>query len=185
MDIRKSSLITTIAGAGLMFAAGGAMAYTAKSIYFKAYGAGSSVNSSFSFDGGSDGLLTALSTDNVGGQNLTQDVAEYYDSGDTCTATDGTLGELYYLDESISVATYVNGGQIYGFADDGTECISLTTGVFNGSGPFYIVGGSGKFAGASGSGENYFNGLFLAAPSSPGSGFFASVQYNNNGTVTP
>ena len=152
MEMRRSSLITGLVAAGLMFAARGAMAYTARPIYFKGYGAGSSVNSSFSFDGGSDGLLTALGNDNVGGQNLAQDVAEYYDSGDTCTATDGTMGELYYLYESISVTTYVNGGQIYGFADKGTECVSFTTGVFNGSGPFYIVDGSGKFAGASGTG---------------------------------
>ena len=137
-----------------MFAAGGAMAYTAKPIYFKAYGAGSSMNSSFSFDGGSDGLLTAPGTDNVGGQNLAPDVVEYYDSGDTCTATDGSTGELYYSYESISVATYVNGGQIYGFADDGIECVSFTTGVINGSGPFVIFGGSGKLARVSGSGEN-------------------------------
>jgi hypothetical protein len=49
MDIRKSSLITTIAGVGLMFAVGGAVAYTAKPIYVKGSGAGGFVNTTFSF----------------------------------------------------------------------------------------------------------------------------------------
>ncbi|MGA2411355.1 MAG: hypothetical protein ABSG46_13325 [Candidatus Binataceae bacterium] len=181
MEMRRSSILAGAAVIGLMFAAGGASAYTAKPIYVKGYGAGDSVNTSFTFDIGPDGLATTVGSDDLGGQNFAQGVSEYYDSEDTCTATDGTVGELLYLYEDIAVTTYLNGGQIYGYADYGTECVSLTTGVLNGSNPFLIFGGSGKFAQATGSGEIYFNGVLLTAPSSPGSGFFASVQYTDSG----
>jgi hypothetical protein len=168
-----------------MFAAGGAMAYTAKPIYVKGYAAGSFINTTFSFDGGTDTLATYIGADTLGGEGVTQDVAEFYDSGDSCTATDGTVGEVFDLYEQVGVDTYVDGGQVYNFSDTGSECISLTTGVFNGSGSYIIFGGSGKFVGASGIIEAYFSGQELAVPSSPGSGFFGSAQASYYGSVTP
>jgi hypothetical protein len=185
MEIRKASLITTIAMAGLMFAAGGAMAYTAKPIYVKGYGAGSFINTTFSFYAGGDGLTTATGNDNVGGAYFVQGVSEYYDSDDTCWAIDGTLGEKYDKYLEIDVGTYLNGGQIYSYSVDGTECISLSTGVINGVDPTVTYGGSGKFAGASGSGVTYFTGVDLYSPEPPGTGFFGSIQYTNSGSVTP
>ena len=159
------------------------MAYTAKPIYLKGYLAGSFVNTTFTFDVGPDSLGTYIGADTLGGQELGQDVSEIYDSGDTCTATDGTVGELFDIYEDVAVSTYVNGGQIYNYANTGTECDSLTTGVFNGSISFVIFGGSGKFVGASGTFESYFNGQELAAPSS--SDFFGSTQISYSGTVSP
>ncbi|HUN58964.1 MAG TPA: hypothetical protein VMU41_12685 [Candidatus Binataceae bacterium] len=182
MDIRKSSLITTIAAAGLMFVAGNAMAYTAKPIYVRGSAAGSFVNTTFAFEEGPDSLATELGYDNLGGQSLSQVITEYYDADETCTATDGTIGEVFYLHEGYAVISYAIGGQLYTFADEGSECASLTTGVFSGSGPFYIIGGSGRFADASGTAETNFSGQFLDTPAE---GFFGSVQQTNYGTVTP
>lgn len=181
--MRRSSLLAGVVAVVLMFAAGGARAYTAKPIYLKAYGAGSFINTTFTFYKGPDGLTTEIGADTLGGQNFSQTVSEYYDSYDSCWATDGTLGELYYLYEALGVTTYVNGGQIYAYANDGTDCISLTTGVSNGSGPVTIFGGSGRFAYAYGTVEGYFNDLILAAPSPYD--LFGSVQTSVSGWVTP
>jgi hypothetical protein len=161
-----------------------AYSYSGK-IAFKGSEAGSYVNTGFSFDGGEDGIDTVYGVDTLGGPHLAQSVSEYYDSGDSCTASDGTIGELFDLSEALAIITYFNGGQIYLYSDDGTQCISLTTGVQKGSLDFYIIGGSGKFTGASGSGSTYFTGVELAAPSYPGSGFFGQVQDVFSGTVTP
>jgi hypothetical protein len=182
MAIRRMSLITTIVAAGLMLAAGGALAYAAKPIYFKGYAAGSFINTPFTFEYGSDGINTQVGYDSIAGQSLQQVVSEYYDAYDSCSASDGTLGEEFYLYEYLGIGTYLNGGQIYTYADEETECVSLTTGVYSGSGPFYIIGGSGKLAGGSGSGQDYFTGQFLGDPAK---GFFGSVQASWYGTVTP
>ncbi len=177
----KSALVVAF---GSMLSVAPAYAYAGK-IAFKGAEAGSFVNSSFSFYGGDDGLNTLYGVDNLGGPHLDQNVSEYYDSGYSCTASDGTIGEKFDLSEDLAVVTYFNGGQIFNYADSGSECISLTTGVFNGSADFYVIGGSGKFTGASGSGSTYFSGVELAAPDYPGSGFFGQVQSVYSGSVTP
>jgi hypothetical protein len=182
MDMRRSLLLSGVAAVGLMFAAGGARAYTAKPIYFKGYAAGSVTSTPFIFKVGPDLLTTEIGFDSLGGQNFRQTVTEAYDTGDTCTATDQTLGEQFDTYESLAVTTYFNGGQIDAFSDQGTTCVSVTTGVANSSTSYVVFDGTGRFAGASGTLENYGAGRFIAPPSE---GFFASWQSSYSGTVTP
>jgi hypothetical protein len=124
-----------------------AYAYSGK-IAFKGSEAGTFVNTNFSFYGGEDGLDTVYGVDTLGGPHINQGVSEYYDSGDSCTASDGTIGELFYLSEALGVLTYLNGGQIYTYSDNGSQCLSLTTGATKGTTELYVIGGSGKFTGA-------------------------------------
>jgi hypothetical protein len=182
MEMRRSSLLAVAAAAGLMFAAGGTRAYTAKPIYFKGYVAGSFINTTFTFHVGPDQIFTQIGYDTLGGQNFGQIVAEYYDSGDPCTAPDKTIGEQFDLYEAFGVTTYASGGQIYTVAFEGTACTSLTTGVGNASGPSIIAGGSGRFAGAAGSIETYLNDQFFPPTAS---GLFGGIQSSYSGTVTP
>ncbi len=177
--------VALVVAFGLTLSVAPVHAYPGKSIAFNGSEAGTYVSADFSFFGGEDSLDTEYGVDTLGGQRITQAVEEYYDSGDSCTASDGTIGELFYLSEALGVVTYFNGGQVFVYSVDGGQCISLSTGVLKGSFKFVILGGTGKFTGASGSGTDYFTGVQLAAPSYPGSGFFGQVQDVFSGTITP
>jgi hypothetical protein len=184
-DRMLRSQLITIAAAASLFLAAPAGAKPSTPIYFKGYDAGSATNSSFSFDGDDGGgLNTDYGFDTIGGPNLNQGITEYADSGKSCTASDGTVGEILDLVDALEVNTYFNGGQIFYFSDSASECVSLTTGVYTGTVKYSIVGGSGKFTGASGSGTADVMGL-VVAPTAPGSGFFGSFQESLCGTFTP
>jgi hypothetical protein len=167
-----------------MLAIAPAHADASGSTYVKGYGSGTVVSTDFSFNQGSDGLFTVFGNDTLGGPDLGQGVSEFEPTDNWCTAPDNSIGELYYLYESLSVSTYVNGGQLYNYSDYGNECFSLTTTSYGGSIKFKTIGGSGRFSGASGYLTQYFSGNELAAPPSPGSGFFLTVQYSFTGTIS-
>ena len=67
--MRRSSLLA-VAAAGLMFAAGSSRAHTAKPINFKGHGAGSFINTTFTFDVGPDIIATQTGYDTLSGRNF-------------------------------------------------------------------------------------------------------------------
>ncbi|MGA2409793.1 MAG: hypothetical protein ABSG46_05300 [Candidatus Binataceae bacterium] len=182
----RTKLTIAFGALGMMLSVAVAQAYPpSHPIAVKGSDAGSFVNSSFSFGGGVDAINTNYGADTLGGPFISQVVSEVHFSGDTCIASDGSIGFLNDLYEALVVTTYFAGGQLYTFSDDGTQCDSETTGVDSGSSTFTVIGGNGKFAGASGSGSASFTAVDLAAPYSPSVGFFGANQDTYSGTVTP
>jgi len=70
-------------------------------------------------------------------------------------------------------------------SDSGSQCVSDTTGVTSGQLSYTIIGGTGSFADASGSGTTTFSSQILSLPGSPGYGIFGSVQFSTSATITP
>jgi len=123
-----------------------------------------------------------------------------------CTAADGTAGELYPLEFAEFVNTYnFNSDQIWGYSFTGSACVSNTTGSLSVSNEFTILGGTGRFTGASGTvttkqspviGFLYFSNfafppynLSYACPVAscpyPATGQFGQLTSTTTGTITP
>jgi hypothetical protein len=164
----------------------------AKTVTVKGSGQGTDLTSAFSFDGVAPALsIVSTGKDNIGGTFNIQDVGEYSFTADSCTAPDGTAGAASFLVQSAAVNNYKD-GQIYtsGTAGAGNSgCTSSTTpgtGSFGLSETQLVIGGSGKFAKASGSITFTVVGTGLAAPgSTPGAlGSFGAFQYTTSESVT-
>jgi hypothetical protein len=155
----------------------------------KGSGSFSFVSAFFTYDGVNGAILaTGSGEDNFGGQETFQCVAEEVATKTSCTAPDGSAGTRFNLVQADCVFTYKQ-GQLYTKAVGaaaGGECGSNTTTSSGGSITYTVTGGSGKFAGASGSLTLPFNDQTLAAPvSPPGSfGVFGAAQFTSSGSVT-
>jgi hypothetical protein len=146
------------------------------------------VTTDFSYDGLN--LATSVSylgSDNVGGKLLAGAGVDEYSatSSGACTASDGSTGTAYSLVGANAVSTYT-AGQLYAVAATGSSiCVNASFTAFNGSVTFEVTGGSRNFSKAAGSITENFSGVYLAAPTSPGFGFFGAAQYAiTGGSVT-
>jgi hypothetical protein len=151
--------------------------------------AGTFVTVNFTYDGASDaGLTTYSGDDNIGGPFHGQEIDEYSFTRTSCTAPDRTAGTAFVLVQANKVETY-HQGQLYSAAAGaaaGTGCASDTTGSTSAIETFSVIGGTGKFANASGSLTITITAQVLAAPGSPpGSlGLFGARQVTRTGSVT-
>jgi hypothetical protein len=125
-------------------------------------------------DGVPAGWETGVVTGNLG-KHTYQGVSETVPTG----ATAECPGGVFIIDAQNGFGTYTetfpNGDQLYSLTLTRTICFD-SVGGFPGSGTFRAVGGTGKFAGASGNGENSFTGFFQAfdANANPLQGFGSS-----------
>ncbi len=72
-------------------------------------------------------------------------------TGPPCTAPDGTAGETYSLEFALFVNSYnFKPDQLWGIFPHGHPCGSNTTGSNSESEEFTVLGGSGRFTGATG-----------------------------------
>jgi hypothetical protein len=170
-----------------LVSAGGAEAKTVK---VKGSDQGTGLTSAFSFDGVAPALsITYTGKDNIGGTFNAQDVGEYAFTATGCTAPDGSAGTKFVLLQAAAVINYED-GQLYlsGAAAAGNSgCASNTTGSFDLTETSTVIGGTGKFANASGSTTGTIaNGRELATPGMPpGSlGQFSAFQSSYTGSVT-
>jgi hypothetical protein len=151
--------------------------------------AGTFVTANFTYDGVAPAIsITYAGSDNLGGPFTSQDIGEYVGTGSSCTAPDGSAGTVFVLVQATEVDTY-NQGQLYSTgtgAAAGSGCTSNTTGSFGLSETHSVIGGTGKFADASGSIAGTTTGKDLAVPGSPpGSlGIFGAFQDVRTGAVT-
>jgi len=161
----------------------------AKTVKVKGSGQGTGLTSAFSFDGVAPASsIIPTGKDNIGGTSNNQDVGEYSVTASSCTAPDGTAGTAFVLVEARLVHNY-NKDQLYssGTAAAGNSgCGSNTTGSFGLTETQSVIGGTGKFANASGSISFQVTGTTLAAPGSPPGalGLFSGFQFTESGSVT-
>jgi len=161
----------------------------AKTVAVKGSAQGTGLTANFSFDGVTPALsIISTGKDNLGGTFNTQDVGEYAFTATSCTAPDGSAGVEFVLVQAAGVTNY-KGGQIYtsGTAAAGNKgCASNTTGSFGLTETASVIGGTGKFANASGSNIFTVTGTTLAAPGSPPGklGDFNAFQDTFSGSVT-
>jgi hypothetical protein len=151
--------------------------------------AGTFVTANFTYDGVAPAIsITYTGQDNLGGSFTGQDIGEYSVTTRRCTAPDGSAGTVFVLVRATEVDTY-NQGQLYSAgagAAAGIGCESNTTGSFGLIETHSVMGGTGKFASASGSIMHKVTGKTLAAPGSPPGkrGEFGAVQATRTGSVT-
>jgi len=121
-------------------------------------------------------------------------------TGPPCTLPDGTAGEVYPLEFAEFVNTYnFSDNQIFGYSFTGSAC-SGATGSFSISNEFTILGGTGRFTGATGTVTQkasvvvgylyYFNQPFPPynlhyGSFTTGTGWFAQATATETGTITP
>jgi len=145
-------------------------------------------NNSFSYDGlALVDVGNLIGHDNIEGNFVAQDYSETAATGSgTCTAPDGTAGSNYPFVEDFQINTYPSGDQMIWFFGTGSPvCTSNTTGSFGGTENGTIVGGSGKFANASGPIHESYTGVTISSPASPGSGYIYIDQNTVTGSLTP
>ena len=121
-------------------------------------------------------------------------------TGPPCTAPDKTAGESLVLEFAEFVNTYnFKPDQIWGYSVTGSLCASNTTGSNDASTEFTILGGAGRFMGATGTVTQnepdvigflyYFNQPFppynLSYGSYVGTGAFGQTTGATTGTITP
>ena len=164
----------------------------AETVSVKGSGSYTGVPVNFSFDGtGHPGnpsgaaaqeLLTGH--DNIGGPFTGENIGEYaLDPSTSCTAPDGTAGIRLELVEAVGAVAY-NQGQLYFYGvGPGSGCISTSTAVFVLSETHTVLGGTGKFANASGSITMTQTGKVLGAPASPGFGIFTAASITEAGRL--
>jgi len=127
--------------------------------------------------GNPDGMAAGWSTAELTGKlgkRTSQSVGEVVPTGPTPECPGG----VFIIDAQNGIGfgtttqTWPNGDQIYGQSVTRTQC-SDTVGRFTGTDTARIVGGTGKFAGASGTVEQSFSGFFqyFDANASPAQGF--------------
>jgi len=161
----------------------------AGTIPFIGFGTYTNVNSSFTYDGAaSAALLTGSESSNLGPATF-QVVSEVSPSTVACTAPDGTAGTTFDLVQTDAAGAWGQKGQLFFTAvgaQAGSQCVSSTTGSNGGSITYTITGGTGAFAGASGSTLLKFTGHTLAATGSPpgSTGIFGAGQFTFSGSLT-
>lgn len=161
MDSKKRLIIGAALGCLLVAGTG---RVEAKEIPLKGKIAGTFLSARL--DRNDDGLPASWETGVVIGKpekRPYQGIAEAVPTGPTTACPGG----LFIIDAQNGqgfgtwTETFPNGDQLYGRVLTRTFC-SNGVGGFTGSSTLSYVGGTGKFAGASGNGENSFAGFYLA-----------------------
>jgi hypothetical protein len=159
----------------------------AKEIPYKGNFAGTTVSTHLDLN--DDNRSAFLSTTEVSGtlgKRRQQGVVEPVSTGPTAECPGGVsiVDAQNGVGWGAATATFPNGDQLYFQTLTRTACTDAL-GRFTGSDTFSIVGGTGKFAGASGNGELSFAGFFQAfdANAVPPQGF-GSVSGEFEGTLT-
>jgi len=178
----KTQILGILGGIALLLAAGSVYAGSPRPVKYLAASGCTFISTGITFDGGINFASedTCTSNDNFGFPS-TQGLSAYYDTLTTCTAPDGTPGELFGLEFSTFASTYlfVN-DQIWTYSFDGSICASDFTGAFAGSTTYTTYGGTGRFTGATGTSTFNATGSYLDRQ-----GNFGRYTSTGTGTITP
>jgi hypothetical protein len=196
--MEKRRILSFLAAAlALSFAA---QAIAGSSIPFTANYSGSATLALFSFDANFAGISTYGEAGTFGQAtgrparsyqpHPSQDVTETAPDGKTCTVSGhaANAGTEYTLVGDSDIVRYSSNGDLqYRQATSVTSCVDTSSGTppfaFTDQGSGIIIGGTGRFAGASGNYSFSDSGSILSQPSSPGFGFFAGAQGTVSGVV--
>jgi hypothetical protein len=127
------------------------------------------------------------------GKALIQEEVEWSHQSTVTTCPTGTTDE-FHIDstqgQQRSVATDTKtGDQVFTKVTSGTLCVQFATFPFTSTGTvqFEVIGGTGKAAGATGSGESHFAGSFLQFGFKGGAGGpfggFGQITFTADGTL--
>ncbi|HEV8717546.1 MAG TPA: hypothetical protein VGX03_32585 [Candidatus Binatia bacterium] len=181
---KKRFVIGLVMGIALAVA-GGSVEARDKSLH--ASFAGTATNKDdFSF-AGTPAFYNTFAGKSTLGQYTGQLVVELQPDGNPCTVAGGGSGvEFVFVGEVVVLSFAAKGKQLFlnlspGVASHG--CLDPTTGVFIGQTTFDVSGGTGRFAGATGTIIKTWKAIFLALPASPGKGAFASFTGTFDGTI--
>lgn len=158
----KKGLLTGIA-AGLLFTCSVSHA-NARQIHFKGEFAGTFLGTRIDLndDGIAASWATAVANGTLG-KHTSQAVVEVVPAGPTSECPGGVfiIDAQNGIGFGINTGTFPNGDQVYTRILTRSQC-RLDGGRFTGSDTVSFVGGTGKFAGASGTFEQHFTGFFEA-----------------------
>jgi len=207
----KTRILSILGGIALLLSAGSVYgADPPKPVKVSGSYGGSFTNAPITFDGvNGAGVNNWMGHDDFGnyiGQRLNAylftDVSTGLPiTGPPCTAPDGTAGETYSLEFALFVSSYnFKPDQLWGYSLTGSLCASNTTGSDSESEEFTILGGSGRFTGATGTvtikqslvvGVLYYSNFppfppyYLPYGSSPlSTGEFGQITGTETGTIT-
>ena len=163
----------------------------ANTVDFKSTFSGSTITAFFSFDGVNlAGQGIAAGDQNPGGRFTLQSIGEDAPDGKTCTVPGGTPNagtEFTLVGEATVLRFEPSGDLLYNHDTSRATCIDFSSGTppfpFVGSSSGVITGGTGKYAGASGSHAINSSGVVLSLPSS-GFGAFGAFCGTVTGTLT-
>lgn len=99
-----------------------------------------------------------------------QGVSQSAPTGQTCTLPDGSSGIELKLVGHVAVSRFERTGDLLferGSPGSLVACFNLSNGTFHEEGTVTIVGGTGRFSGATGTETVVVDGALLAAPGSP------------------
>lgn len=125
------------------------------------------------------------------GRSFFQEENEFIHQPTVTTCPAGTTDE-YHIDSTQGQNRGVStdektGDQVFAKATSATLCVNASTGTFTTSVQFEIFGGTGKAAGATGTGESHASGSILAAGCKGGCpgpfGDFGQFTFTSDGTV--
>jgi hypothetical protein len=152
---------------------------------------GTTSSTAFSFDGANlAGQAIAAGEQKPGGRFTLEGISQDAPDGESCTLTGGTPNagiETAVVDGNAVMRFKPSGDLLYLHETSATTCIDLSgTPPFRlaGSASFVITGGTGKYAGATGTETGNLSGVILSLPSEPGFGVFAAFNGTVKGTLT-
>src|SRR5262245_12440880 len=186
--MRKNRFVTgVVLGIGLAVASG---RVEAKEKPFHAPFAGTITNKDdFSFTGtpGGSSYETIAGKSTLGAYTA-QAVAELRPDSNTCPLQGGGSGVEFVVNGDVVVLSFLERGDslfLHLSPLGQLACQDPATGAFSGQITFDVSGGTGRFAGATGTIVKIYKTILLAAPpaSPPGTGFFVSFTGTFDGTI--
>lgn len=184
----KTRILGILGAIALLLSAGSVYAGDAKPVKYHASGGCTFINTGITFDGGVNyaSESTCTGSDNFG-LFQSQLISASFDTGTSCTAPDGSTGELYMHEFGTYTKTYtLFNDQWWADSFIGTFCVNYTTNVFGATNTWDVLGGTGRFTGATGTTDDKATGsfLYLAVPPLQ-TGYFARDTFTSTGTITP
>ena len=168
---KQRFVIGFVVGIGLAVA-GGSVEAKDKSLHAPFTGPCTNSSGDFSYTGAPGGASYCTATGKgTLGQYTAQLVAELQPDGNTCTVAGGGSGvELVALGEDVVLSFSKRGEQLFLRLSPSTTshaCLDPATNVNPGQVTFDVNGGTGRFAGATGTIVKTFKFIGLAPPASP------------------
>ena len=140
----------------------------------------------FSFTG-TPGVYVTVTGKSTLGEYTAQEVAENQPDGNTCPLPGGGSGvELTFVGEVFVLSFTERGEQLFLNLSPGGQlaCFDPATGVASGQFTFDVSGGTGRFAGATGTIVQTWKFIELTWPPSPsGNGFFGGLTGTFDGAI--
>ncbi|PWU04656.1 MAG: hypothetical protein C5B51_16375 [Terriglobia bacterium] len=103
----------------------------------------------------------------------------------SCTQPGGGSGiQSVYKGFVVVMTFHATQDQLFLALSSGTDCFNPSVGISTGQATFQVIGGTGRFEGATGTFTNPYKGIGLAASALGPNGFFNAVAGTFDGSIT-